>query len=275
MRASGRAGQGGMEALQSRMIERSAGLFGAERSLADGAISSSFSLYHSLARVVPKGDGRAQDLLALFYRNCIYLSASYQLTIRGLLDPAGNNMRTVFETVIWQYAYLTDDAIYANFREMGRMDEEKLMLIKQGKWSNTKERALENLRRKYSFQKMLKLLYTKERYELLFYSQYWAFCQKSHSSIFGINHNTPNMGGGTTLDSPGGEEEMRGHMSALLFLCAENLTCALNCFGEGIRQERIDEALGAVNRTNRAIPPSPGLAPDTKELPFSVRLREL
>ncbi len=202
---------GAIAALNEKVYSESARRYPAECSLIEEAVSASFSLYGSLSHDA-KLDSRGQDLLAFFYRNCIYLSASYQLIRRGLLDPAGNNMRTVFETIIWQYAYLTDDGIYANYREMSALDGEKLMLIKSGKWSNTRERALENLRRKYSFQKMLKALYSKEHYERLFYSQYWAFCQKSHSSIFGINHNTPTMGMGTTLDSSVGE--LHGNLSA-------------------------------------------------------------
>jgi len=248
--------------------------FPADCALLEEAIAASFSIYGSFSRKATL-DGRGQDLLALFYRNCVYLSASYQLIRRGMLDPAGNNMRTVFETIIWQYAYLTDDAIYANFREMDNLDADKLKLIKGGKWSNTKERALENLRRKYSFQKTMKQLYSKERYEKFFYSQYWAFCQKSHSSIFGINHNTPNMDGGKTFEKAGDAEEVHGNIMAALYLCAENLICFLNCFPDALPQEGIDLALAITNRINRAIPPSYGLAPDTKTLPFILRFREV
>jgi hypothetical protein len=273
MGEAGGADDGGLGRSYSEMLERSASLFAKEAALLEGGIAYSLSLYSALART--RGlDARMQDLLALFYRNCVYLSASYRLIRAGLLDPAGNNMRTVFETIIWQYAYLTDGEVYENFREMGAMDGEKLRLIKEGKWSNTKERALENLRRKYSFQKMLKKLYSKERYEGLFYGQYWAFCQKSHSSIFGINHNTPNMAGLTTLDSPGGEAEMRGSLSALLYLCAENLMCALNCFSAPLGQEKTGETLKALAGINRAIPASPGLAPDTRAMEFTLRFRE-
>jgi hypothetical protein len=256
------------------VFSESARRFPAECALMEEIIGASFSLYRSLSRDAGLG-GRSQDLLAFFYRNCVYLSASYQLIRRGLLDPAANNMRTVFETIIWQYAYLTDDAIYANFREMGTMDGDKLKLIKAGKWSNTKERALENLRRKYSFQKMVKQLYSKGHYEKLFYSQYWAFCQKSHSSTFGINHNTPNMAGGMTFGNPADSDEVRGNLAAALYLSCENLVCFLNCFSGRLPQARIDEALGMANRINQAIPPSPGLAPDTKTLPFVIRLREV
>jgi hypothetical protein len=266
---------GTQERMYSSVLARSAARFKPECELAEEAIASSFALFSELARGVPKGDERAQDLLALFYRNCVYLSASYQLVTRGLLDPAGNNLRTVFETIVWQYAYLTDEGMYANFRAMNAMDGDKLRLIREGGWSNTKERQLENLRRKFSFQKAMKKLYSKGHYEKFFFSQYWALCQKSHSSIYGINHNTPNMAGGTALDSPGGEEEMRGNLSALLYLCAENLTCALNCFSAGLMQARIDRALETVNRINRAIPPSLSLAPDTLELPFMLRFREV
>ncbi|MCI0503447.1 hypothetical protein L0Y65_01925 [Candidatus Micrarchaeota archaeon] len=253
----------------------SAKRFPSECALMEEAVAASLSLFGTISRNAAGLDARRQDLLAFFYRNSIYLSASYHLIRRGLLDPAGNNMRTVFETILWQYAYLTDDGIYANYREMARMDGDKLKLLKDGKWSNTKERALENLRRKYSFQKMMKELYSKESYEKLFYSQYWAFCQKSHSSTFGINHNTPNMEGGMTFGREGDAEEVRGNLRAALYLCAENLICFLNCFAGILGQETIDETLAVANRINRLIPPSPGLAPDTKKLPFVLRFREV
>jgi len=262
----------GLEGLYDAAREGSGGICRTECALLEESISASFSMFFSLEGK-EKLDDRRQYLLALFYRNCVYLSASYRLVREGMLDPAGNNMRTVFETIIWQYAYLTDDGVYSNYREMAALDGEKLGLIKGGKWSNTKERALENLRRKYSFQKMLKALYSKEHYERLFYSQYWAFCQKSHSSIFGINHNTPTMGMGTTLDSSAGE--LRGNLSAALYLSAENITCFLNCFSQLLPQERIDGALATLNGINRSIPPSLSLAPDTKALPFQLKFREV
>jgi len=236
------------------------------------SLAFSFSLFGALA---PSGklDALQKDLLALFYRNCIYLDASYRLIRNGLLDPAGNNMRTVFETIIWQYAYLTEKDIYGNFREMKMMDEKKLASLKAGSWSNTKERALENMRRKYSFQKMLKRLYGKEHYERLFHSQYWAFCQKSHSSLFGINHNTPNMSGARTTSTPPGVEEMRGNLSASMYLCAENLLLFLNCFSQAMGGEQVGRALESLGRINRSLPPSPSLAPEGRNLPFTLRLR--
>src|SRR5512143_1137109 len=153
---------------------------GIERSLA-----LSFSLYFRLAGS-PPSDKRLQYLSAFFYRNCVYLSAAYQMLRNGMLDPAGNNMRTVFETVIWTYAYLTDDDIYANFTQISDLEAEKFRLIKNGGWSHTKERSFENLRRKYNFRKMMKKMYSKEVFEKFFFNQYWVLCQKSHSSIFGV-----------------------------------------------------------------------------------------
>ncbi len=266
-------GHGRLEDLYNSVHERSGKEFGRECSLIEEGVSASYSMYLEIARQ-GKLDERRQYLLAFFYRNCVYLSAAYKLVRSGMLDPAGNNLRTVYETIIWQYAYLTDDGVYSNFREMIESDGQKLELIKQGRWSNTKERALENLRRKYSFQKMMKRLYTKERYEKFFYSQYWAFCQKSHSSIFGINHNTPNMDGGRTFDNAGDAEEARGYLTATLYLCAENMVCLLNCFPSSLTQERIKDAMSLANRINRAIPPAYGLAPEGKELPFVLRFRE-
>jgi hypothetical protein len=264
---------GAIKARHERVQEKTGKDFAPECALMEEAISDSVSLYLRVAR--GRGlDERRQYLLAFFYRNCIYLSASYQLIRSGLLDPAGNNLRTVFETILWQYAYLTDEGIYANFREIAALEGEKLRLIKQGGWSNTKERSLENLRRKYSFQKMMKRLYPKERYEKFFYSQYWAFCQKSHSSIFGINHNTPNMEGGSTFDKTGDAGEVRGNLASALYLAAENITCFLNCFSTLLGQEEIDGALSLANRINLGIPPSPGLAPDVNGLPFVLRYRE-
>lgn len=263
----------GLDGRYRRVHEISGRHFAPECALIEEAVPASFSIYLEMARFA-KLDERQQYLLAFFYRNCVYLSAAYRLIRSGMSDPAGNSMRTIFETIIWQYAYLSDDGIYANFREMAAMDEEKLSLVKAGGWSNTKERALENLRRKYSFQKMMKKLYSKERYERLFYSQYWALCQKSHSSVFGINHNTPNMSGGSTFDGKEDASEVRGSMMAVLYLCAENLICLLNCFPAILPKKAKDSALGLANRINRAIPASPGLAPDTVPLEFTVRFRE-
>ena len=260
-----------LSSLHDRVFAESGRLFPGESSLAEDAISSSFKAYVSL---IPKAakDPRQSHLLALFYRNCIYLSATYYLIRRGMLDPAGNNMRTVFESVVWQYAYLTDDEIYRDVMALEALEEQKLKAVKTKSWSNTKERELENLRRKHSFQKAMKKLYSKEAYEGFFFNQYWALCQKSHTSIFGANLNTPTMEMGTTLDKH--PEEIRGNLSALLYLCAENLICFLNCFWELMPQKDIDDALALTNRINRSIPPARTLAPDTKILEFILRFKE-
>ncbi|MFN7990625.1 MAG: hypothetical protein U0R44_00550 [Candidatus Micrarchaeia archaeon] len=237
----------------------------------EAALEASFSCYFSLRK--DRMDERAQFLAAFFYRNCVYLSATYHMIRNGMLDPAGNNMRTVFETIIWLYAYHSDDGIYANFRQLNDLDAEKFRLIKSGGWSHTKERKLENLRRKYSFQKTMKKLYSKEAFEKLFFNQYWVLCQKSHSSIFGVNHNTPNMEGTTTLEKR--PDEMKDNLTATAYLAVENITSLLNCLSGHLPQERIDRLLDVINRVNRTIPPAPGLAPDTLELEFTVRFRKV
>lgn len=234
-------------------------------------LALSFSLYFQLAGAGGL-DTKRQHLAAFFYRNCVYLSAAYQMLRNGMLDPAGNNMRTVFETVIWMYAYLTDDGIYSNFAELERMETEKFALIRSGRWSNTKERAFENLRRKYNLQKTMKKLYSKELFEGIFFNQYWVLCQKSHSSIFGVNHNTPNMEGSTTMEKR--PQEIKDNLTALEYLCAESLICFLNCFHTGMAQEGISAVMDEINRINAMIPPAAGLAPDTKKLEFTLRLRE-
>lgn len=263
-----------LERLYARVHAQSGRMFAEECRLIEGAASFSFSSYFALAAGA-KLDGKSQHLAALFYRNCIYLSAAYQMARRGMPDPAGNNMRTVFETIIWQYAYLCDDAIYANFREISGLEEEKFRLLAGGKWSNTKERALENLRRKYSFQKAMKALYSKEVSGKFFSNPYWVLCQKAHSSIFGANYNTPNMEGTTTMEKR--PEELRGTLRALLYLWAENLTCFLNCFAGQLPAGRADEVLAFTNEINRKIPPALGLVPDTRQerLKFTLRFREL
>jgi hypothetical protein len=247
-------------------------LFEQQCRLAEDALAASFSAYFELSR---KGgmDERSEYLAAFFYRNCVYLSATYQLIRSGMVDPAGNNMRTIFETIIWQYAYLLDEGIYDNFRAMAELDREKLRSMRDGGWSNTKERRLENLRRKYSFQKMMKKLYSKGLYEKFFFNQYWALCQKSHSSIVGVNYNTPNMQGSTTLEKR--PAEIKENLSAALYLTAENLICFLNCFSGRLGQDRIDGLLERVNAINRGIPPALGLSPDTKKLEFTLRFREV
>lgn len=265
--------------LYENVLSASGMMFHPECVLIEEALASSFSVYSTIAKTAgtpdAKLDERHRYMLVFFYRNCIYLSAAYQLVRRGMLDPAGNNMRTVFETIIWQYAYLTDDNIYENFRQISAIEGEKLALIRIKKWSNTKERTLENLRRKYSFQKVLKKLYPKEHYERFFYSQYWAFCQKSHSSIVGINYNTPNLEGTATLAIENGPEELKGNLITILYLCAENLTCLLNCFHGSMDAKVIDALLALVNRINRSIPLTLSLAPDTKKLEFTMRFREV
>lgn len=240
--------------------------------LVEDSLASSFNAYFVLIGRAGL-DEKNQHLAAFFYRNCVYLSAAYQMIRMGMLDPAGNNLRTVFETIIWQYAYLTDDEIYGNFRGLIAIDSEKLRLIKERKWSNTRERELENLRRKYSFQKMMKKLYSKEAYERFFFNQYWMLCQKSHSSIFGVNSNTPNMEGTTTLEKR--PQEILNNLSALLYLLAENLICYLNCFYRSLAQADIDSVLKAANGINRMIPPAAGLSPDTKRMEFTLTFKEV
>jgi hypothetical protein len=261
-----------LERQYGRVHEASGRLFPEESKLLEDAIAASFSAYYSLAKA-SELDARAQHLAALFYRNCIYLSAAYQMIRRGMLDPAGNNMRTIFETIIWQYAYLSDDDVYANFREMNELEEKKIALLPKKEWSNTKERELQNLRRKYSFQKMMKQLYSKELYERFFFNQYWILCQKSHSSIFGINFNTPTMEGTTTTDK--NPQELKSNLMALLYLSAENLLCFLNCFSGKIPEELKDSTVTLTNKINSGIAPAPSLVPDTKGMAFKTRLREL
>jgi hypothetical protein len=247
-------------------------LFGKDCDALERALGLSFSLYFRLAREDGL-DTRGQYLSAFFYRNCVYLSATYQMVRSGMLDPAGNNMRTVFETIIWMYAYLTDEDIYSNFTKVSRMETEKFALIKSGRWSHTKEREFENLRRKYNFRKMMKQMYSKEVFERFFFNQYWVLCQKSHSSIFGVNHNTPNMEGTTTMEKR--PQEVKDNLSAAIYLCAENLMCFLNCFHQRLAQGEIDSALSEVNAINALIPPAISLAPDTKKLEFTLRFREV
>ncbi|MFH1520613.1 MAG: hypothetical protein ABID61_03140 [Candidatus Micrarchaeota archaeon] len=246
-------------------------LFAEQCSLLENAISFSFDSYANLVR--KKLDERSQYLAAFFYRNTIYLSAAYQMTRSGLIDPAGNNMRTIFETIIWQYAYLTDVEIYKNFKEMDDLDSEKLKLLTQKKWSNTSEKKLENLRRKYNFQKVMKKLYSKEVFEKFFFNQYWILCQKSHSSIFGLNYNTPNSEGTTTMEKR--PQEIKDNLTALLYLCAENLLCFLNCFSDSLTQTQIDQILKFTNNVNLKIPPALSLAPNTKPLKFTLRFRDV
>jgi hypothetical protein len=249
-------------------------MFAPECRMIEGAVSLSFSSYFTLAESAGGSLGeRKERLAAFFYRNCVYLSAAYRMARVGMLDPAGNNLRTVFETIVWQYAYLLDDTIYANFREISALEEEKMRSVSGGRWSNTKERELENLRRKYSFQKMMKRLYSKEAFEKFFFSQYWAMCQKSHSSLIGVNLNTPNMHGTTTMQK--GPGEIRELMRAILYLLAENLVCFLNVFGASLREDEVNLLLARINGINKSIPPSLGLAPDTREMEFATRLREV
>ncbi|MBD3209798.1 hypothetical protein GF318_00265 [Candidatus Micrarchaeota archaeon] len=246
--------------------------FSEECSLLDELMAASFSFYYRLAGT-GRLDEKKQHLAALFYRNCIYLSGAYQLVLKGMLDPAGNNMRTVFETIVWQYAYLTEEEAYHVFRELSGLEAEKISLLSKGEWSNTRERRLQNLRRKQSLQKAMKRLYSKDTYEKFFNNKYWILCQKSHSSLFGTNYNTPTMEGlGTMKKNPG---EMRGMLLALLYLGAENLLCFLNCLSgdapEGVRSA----AVGLSNRINQKLGPEPSLVPDARQLEFTTRLREL
>jgi hypothetical protein len=263
---------GKLQDLYSYVYLNSGKLFATECKSAEHVLSISFSAYTDVAKHATL-DEKHQYLLAFFYRNCIYLSATYNLIRQGMLDPAGNNMRTIFETIIWQYAYLCDEAIYTNFKQITEIESEKLKLIRQRKWSNTKERNLENMRRKYNFQKMMKSIYSKELYEKFFFSQYWMMCQKSHTSIFGINYNTPNMHGTTTLEN--NPKELRGNLHALLYLYVENLTCFLNCFYNTISQDKIDLLLRDINTINKQFPVSLSLVPDTKKLEFNSQFKPL
>ncbi len=269
-------GYAGLERLYARVHAQSGRMFAGECALTERAASFSFSSYFTLAASAGNQLGpKHQRLAALFYRNCVYLSAAYQMARRGMPDPAGNNMRTVFETIVWQYAYLCDDGIYANFQEISGLEGEKFRLLAGGKWSNTRERALENLRRKHSFQKAMKALYSRDVFEKFFSNPYWVLCQKAHSSLFGANYNTPNMEGTSTMEKR--PEEIRDTLRALLYLWAENLTCFLNCFAGHLPQERVVRVLAFTNEVNLKIPPAPGLVPDTHQgkLKFTLRFREI
>lgn len=239
--------------------------FPGECSLIEQALAFSFGIYFQLDK--SSMDGLNQELAALFYRNSVYLSAAYSLLRSGMPDPAGNNMRTVFETLIWQYAYLADRKIFENHSEISRLEEEKF----SGGWSNTKERKLQNLRRKYNLQKTMKSLYSKERFESFFNNQYWVLSQKSHTSTFGINLNTPNMQGTTSIEK--NPEELGKNLRAVLYLYSENMVCFLNCFSSRLKDKK--PVLEFVNRINKLVPPVPGLAPDSMELEFMVRFKEV
>ncbi len=225
--------------------------------LVEEALWASFSAYFRLRQ----GDEKQQDLSSFFYRNCIYLAASYKILRLGMVDPALNNMRTVFETIIWQYAYLIDDDIYSNFREINSLEKEKL----EKNWSNTKERKLSNLRRKYNFQKMLKTIYTKEMYEKIFFGQYSMLSSKSHVSMFGANFNTPTMEGATTLEKD--PEMIRRQLRSILYLISENLLCFMNCFNESVQP--------TVEKINKVIPPAISLAPNDKGLSYVISFKEV
>lgn len=260
-----------LERLYAHVHGRSGKMFPEECRLAEDALSFSFSAYFALAASGNALDEKQQHLAALFYRNCVYLSAAYQMARRGMPDPAGNNLRTVFETVVWQYAYLCDAAAYGAYSEISRLEGEKFRLIRSGGWSNTRERALENLRRKHNFQKAMKSLYSREVFAAFFTNPYWVLCQKAHSSLFGANYNTPNMEGTTTLEKR--PAEIRDTLRALLYLCMENLTCFLNCF-PGQPEGRVSRILEFTNSVNRRIPPALGLVPDLHEMKFTLRFTE-
>ncbi|MFH1785080.1 MAG: hypothetical protein ABH842_01505 [Candidatus Micrarchaeota archaeon] len=246
-------------------------LFSEQCQLLENSISLSFQICSILFN--KNLNEKQKYLLAFFHRNIIYSSASYQMIRMGFLDPAGNNMRTIFETIIWQYAYLTEDEVYSNFKEIEDLESQKMKSITDKKWSNTQERKLENYRRKYSFQKMMKKLYSKKTFEQFFFNQYWVLCQKSHSSIFGLNYNTPNFEGTTTIEKR--PSEIKDNLIALLYLETENLICFLNCFSDYLTQQQIDKILIFINNVNSKIPPALTLAPDTKELKFNLRFKEV
>ncbi len=239
----------------------------------ENALSFSFNSYFEIVMTKKLFDEKSQMLAALFYRNCVYLSATYTLIRNGMLDPAGNNMRTVFETVLWQYAYLSDNKIYEDLKELALLEEQKLELIKKKAWSNTKERELENLRRKYSLQKMMKRIYSKKSFERFFFNQYWLLSHKSHSSTFGVNYNTPTMENVTTMEKR--PEELKGNINATLYLCSENLVCFLNCFSDFMSQEKIDNIMKNVNAINIGLPPTLGLVPDMVDMKFKFNFRSL
>jgi hypothetical protein len=235
----------------------------------ESSIAFSFALQARLRQ--EKLDEKKEFLLAFFYRNTVYLSASYHMARMGMLDPAGNNMRTIFETIIWQYAYLFEDEYFQAFKKMNSLEHLKFAAIKKKGWSNTKERELENLRRKFNFQKMMKKLYTKEYFERFFFNQYWVLSQKSHSGLFGVNNNTPTMDGGTTIQK--NPAELKDTLTAILYLCSENLICFLNCFGAELSQGEVSDIIKSANAINALIPPAPGLAPDTKEPEFRLQFK--
>lgn len=120
---------------------------------------------------------------------------------------------------------------------------------------------------------MMKSLYSKEVFEKFFFNHYWALCQKSHSSIFGINNNTPTMDCKTTMDKR--PDEIKGNLSAALYLLSENLICFLNCFSKSISQEKTDLMVQTINDVNKNIIPALSLAPDMKTLGFQIRFREV
>ncbi len=264
-----------LERHYAHVYEQSGKLFASECALIERAISFSFAVYFHLVKAAraSKLNEKSEYLAILFYRNCVYLSASYQLIRSGMLDPAGNNLRTVFETILWQYAYLCDDELYANFLEVTKLEDLKFKLIKTGKWSNTKERTLENLRRKYNVQKMMKRLYSTEVFEKFFFNPYWVMSQKAHSSIFGVNYNTPNLDGSTTIERR--PEELKDNLKTTLYLCAENLICFLNCFSDYLPQIDMDQILKFTNLLNANLPPTLPLVPNKKEMKFTLRFKEV
>lgn len=252
-----------------RVYSGSGSMYKDECGTAESALALSFSAHRSLRR--QEAGSKKEYLAAFFYRNCVYLSAAYHMARMGMLDPCGNNLRSVFETIIWQYAFLKDDGAFESFLQISRMEQEKFGRLGAGGWSNTRERALANLRRKHNFQKNMKKLYQKDFFESLFSNQYWVLSQKSHPGTFGINHNTPTMEGGTTMDKR--PQEVLDNLKAILYLCSENIICFLNCFGEDLSPGEVRRMMREANSVNGRIPPAASLAPGG--MPFSVRMKKV
>ena len=230
----------------------------------ENAISSSFSLYYSIRNLILTQKTKDKTILAYFYRNSIYLSSSYSLILKGMIDPAANNFRTVFETICWSYAFDNEETFIA-FEEISNLENEKITK----NWSTTKERKLQNLRRKNNFQKMLKTIYTD--FDKFFSTPYWILSQKSHPSLFGANFNTPSMEGFATIDK--NPSEVFGYLRNCLFLLAENLLCFVNKFFALIDKKELTLLLSLISDLHNETNQNFSLVPDKLKTEYKLVIK--
>jgi hypothetical protein len=192
-------------------------------------------------RNASKQNNKENVCLMFAMRNILYLLSSYQLITRGLFDPATNNLRTVFETIIRTY------------EKYNNLDN----------W--TKEEKLESARRKFSPLKLFEIIYCDSTAKQLEKNVYWQLCHASHPSIFGLLLNVP-LNGQVDNGKIKSLEYSADPLKCTTCLAISNLVMLKKIFNDILTMEEKEKILELISRSKNNNEDEIVLVPDKEGL---------